>query len=86
MRRITYALTAMGHVVSRVDSEVAWPILDYEAIGKDGDFTKPLTYKLEKFSVLLVGPEWQTLIWTRKIPVEQKNIHRKFWGFQPLKE
>lgn len=24
--------------------------------------------------------------WTRKVPVEWKNAHRKFWGFPPLKD
>ena len=33
-----------------------------------------------------VAKEVGSLKWTRKIPVEIKNIHRKFWGFAPLKE
>jgi hypothetical protein len=85
-RIITYAIHKDdGVVISKVGHEVAWPVLDFVAIGKDGDFSKPLTYNLEKMETLSIGHEWQRLKWTKKIPTEIKNVHRKFWGFKPLK-
>lgn len=74
-----------GHVVSRVGNDVAWPILDYEAIGKNGDYTQPFQYNLGKINVHQIGKEWNALYWTRYIPTEMKNLHRKYWGMKPLK-
>ena len=88
MRRrvITYAIdTDSGMVVSRVGGEIAWPILQWDRIGVDGDFTKPLEYALETIPVLSVGSAWRALHWTRKVPVAIKNRHRVFWGMAQLK-
>ena len=88
--RITFAIHTDGFVVSRVNSELAWPILDYAAIGqggdgfKKGDFNGPIKYNLEKISVFSGSDEWSQLRWTKKIPIEIKNIHRKFWGMKEL--
>lgn len=85
-RIITYAVNLDdGLVTSRVGHQVAVPVLDFEAIGADGDYTKPLTYTLEKFSVHDWQP-WGDYRWTKKIPVELKNLHRAYWGFPPLPE
>jgi hypothetical protein len=73
-----------GHVISRVGNVLAWPILDFQAIGKNGDYTQPFQYNLEKIDVLQVGREWDSLYWTKYIPTEMKNIHRKYWGMKPL--
>jgi hypothetical protein len=70
--------------VSRVGSEVAWPVLQYEKIGEGGDFTKPFEYELEKMPVLSLAHCWQGLKWTKKIPLAIKNRHRVFWGMKPL--
>jgi hypothetical protein len=85
-RIITYAIHKdEGVVISRVGSEVAWPVLDYERIGESGDFSRPLVYHLEKMPVLSIpGTEWQRLRWTKKVPVKLKNRHRLFWGFAEL--
>ena len=84
-RIITYAVSKDdGLVISRVGSEVAVPVLQYEKIGEGGDFTKPLEYELEKFPVLSLASEWPLYKWTKKIPVELKNKHREFWGFKKL--
>lgn len=83
-RTIRYAIHRdEGTVISQVGDAVAWPVLDYEQIGQDGDFTQPFTYTLERCPVLSVGAEWRRLRWTRKIPVELKNVHRAFWGMPP---
>lgn len=86
MKTITYAISPNGGLVySRVDSEVAIPVYQFDEFGKDGDFSGPIPMKLERFPVFsLDGAEWNGLKWTRKIPVEIKNRHRKFWGMKPL--
>lgn len=77
-----------GIVLSRVGSEVAYPVLDFEAIGKggdgyaEGDFRGPTRYELEKMSVYMI--DYPSIRWTRKIPATVKNVHRVFWGFKPL--
>jgi len=72
-----------GTVVSRVGSEVAWPILDWDAMQPENNFST--RYDLEKVDVLSIGTEYRYIKWTKKIPVEVKNIHREFWGFKPLR-
>jgi hypothetical protein len=86
-KTITYAIHPDGYTVSRVGSEVAWPVLEYDKIGRGGDFTRPFSYKLKKSPVLsALGRDWNELAWTKKLPVEIKNIHRAFWGLKPLSE
>lgn len=44
MRRIQYAIHLdEGTVISRVDDELAWPVLDFAAIGRGGMDKCPLT-------------------------------------------
>ena len=86
-RIIRYAVDRdSGEVVSRVGREFAWPILDFEAIGKNGDFTAPFEYNLEKID----GPEAhyaaRSLFYTRHVPTVVKNLHRAFWGMAPVAE
>jgi hypothetical protein len=91
-RIITYAYSKDdGIVISRVDSEFACPVLQFEQIGQGGngyaagDFRGPMNYKLEKFPIHTIGRDWPRYVWTKKIPVRLKNRHRKFWGMKPLK-
>lgn len=87
--RIMYGVDDSGLVWSRVTDApamgaqcVAVPVLDYLAIGRDGDFSAPLTYNLERTGIeALIG---SCLRWTRKIPLHIKNVHRQFWGMKPL--
>ena len=74
-------------MVSRLGNELAWPLLDYAAIGQNGDFRAPLKFALKKVSVNSIGAnnEWAMLVWTRYVPTSIKNEHRKFWGFKPLR-
>lgn len=90
-RIITYAVDEeTGMVVSRVDSELAVPVLDFAAIGMGGDgfevgdFRGPTRVNLERMDVYSIGTGWRYLRWTKKVPVELKNLHRAFWGFKPL--
>ena len=86
IRIITYGINKNdGLVISRVGSEIAIPVLDFEKIGKNGDFTTPAEYHLETFPVLSLGREYSRYRWTKKVPVRLKNRHRKFWGMKPLK-
>ena len=83
MRTITYAVDQEnGQVFSRVDSEIAVPILDYGKMLPENNFEP--TYYLEKVPVLQLVGQWDRLKWTRKIPVDLKNEHRVFWGMKPL--
>ncbi len=86
MKTITYAVDENGTVYSRMGSVLAIPVLLYNFIGKDGDFTKPLEFQLEKVEIKdLSTTVFFSLIWTKKIPTQIKNKHRKFWGLSPLK-
>jgi hypothetical protein len=89
MKSITYGIEEeTGLVISRVGGECAIPVLDFEAIGQGGDgyapgdFRGPTRYMLEKCAVYQVG--WSGIRWTRNIPVEAKNLHRRYWGFPPV--
>lgn len=81
---IRYAIDLdTGLVVSQLGNEYAWPIMDYEGIGKDGDYTGPIEYNLEKLSQ---HETWnQALYPTKRIPTDVKNVHRAFWGLPPVK-
>lgn len=91
MKTITYGIDLdTGLVFSRLegdptvgDMKIAVPVLQYERIGENGDFTKPLEYRLERMSTTALIHA--RLRWTRKIPLDAKNLHREFWGLQPLK-
>lgn len=84
MKTITYAINGTGLVVSRVGSEIAWPILEYDKMLPENSWE--MDYHLEKMAVFSVaGYVWDALKWTKKIPKKLKNIHREFWGFSKLK-
>lgn len=98
-RNITYAVYDGDdgtYTVSRVGSELAWPVLDFAGIGMGGlerstgavyaagDFRGPTNYDLGKVSVYGC-PSWTSLRWTKKIHLNDKNRHRAFWGLKPLK-
>jgi len=91
MKHIQYGIEEeTGLVYSRVGSEVAVPVLDFEAIGQGGggfapgDFRGPTRYDLEKCPLRELYYEYEHIRWTRAIPVEIKNLHRRFWGFPPV--
>lgn len=63
--------------------KIAVPILDYEAIGVDGDFTRPFEYRLEAMTTEAL--QHANLVWTRKVPLHIRNLHRDFWGLQALR-
>lgn len=95
MKRISYGIIQnnSGLVVSRLDDNglkaVIYPVMDYDAIGVDGNYTKPIKYYLVKddISPLTILVEYtQSLKWTRKIPIKIKNQHRVLYGMKPLKE
>jgi len=83
-RIITYMIEPdMGLVYSRVGSEVAIPVLDFAGMTSENGYET--NYPLEKFNVFSVARHLGYVIHTRKIPIEVKNEHRKFWGMKPLK-
>jgi hypothetical protein len=72
-------------VYSRVGDEFTIPILDYENIGENGKFNVSLRYHLEKSYMFALIDVLKACKYTYKIPIKIKNLHRKFWGFKPLK-
>jgi len=86
IQNITYGIDMeSGVIVSRMGSEIAWPIMEYEKIGEKDDFTRPLTYKLEKFDLIsIAGHIYDNIKWTKNVPVDEKNKHREFWGMPSL--
>ena len=82
-RRITYMIDMEGLVYSRVGSEVAIPVLDFEGMTPENNYAT--IYNLKKFNAIEVAKDLQNVIHTRKIPIEIKNEHRAFWNMKPLK-
>lgn len=81
-RRIMYAVDLdTAQIVSRIGSQYAWPILDFEGMKPENNFQA--NYYLEKISIH--DAHGTRLHHTRKIPIEAKNFHRAFWGMKPLK-
>lgn len=80
-RTIGYMIDDAGFVYSRVGSEVAVPVLEWDKMIPENQYQT--SYHLEKFSIFdLIGT---TVTKTKKIPLRLKNKHRKFWGMKPLK-
>ena len=84
MKTIKYGIDRdTGLVWSRVGSEVAIPVLQFNKMTPGNNFQT--IYELEKMDVIEVaGASYNSVEWTRKIPVELKNKHRKFWGMKKL--
>lgn len=80
---IQYAVdTGTGMVISRVGSEIAVPVLQFDKMMPENNFTPQ--YELEKMDVIAIAPCWNHYKWTRKIPSELKNVHRQFWRMKTL--
>jgi hypothetical protein len=73
-----------GLVWSRVGSQVALPVLQYDKMVPENNFQTQ--YELEKFDVLEVIGSYGQVKWTRKIALHIKNLHRKIWGLKPLQK
>ncbi len=80
-KTISYMIDDEGLVYSRVGSEVAIPILEWDKMTSANQYKT--TYHLEKFSTYDLSGIGITR--TKKIPLRLKNQHRKFWGMKPLK-
>lgn len=79
--QITFAVDPdTGLVISRRGSLVAWPIIDYDAMGPANNFAP--SYYLECLGVFDVAREIARFRWTRKLPQEVKALHRAFWRNQ----
>lgn len=81
---IQYAIdTETGMVISRIGSEIAIPVLQFDKMVPENNFQT--IYELEKMDVNAISHCWFQYKWTRKIPMELKNRHRTFWGLNLLK-
>lgn len=78
-------------LVSRVGSEIAIPMIDFQASIDQKDFKEQ--YPLLKLDIKSMKSEWVD----RLIPISNKkirevyllcwiNYHRKFWGFKEFKK
>jgi hypothetical protein len=84
MKSIRYGIDReTGLAWSRVGSQVALPVLQYNQMGPGDNFKTK--YALEKFNVIELMGSYGLIKWTRKIPVRLKNLHREFWGMKPVK-
>jgi len=90
MKHLMFAIDLdTGQVWSRLEGDptvgslrIAVPLLEYEKIGEGGDFCQPFTHHLERMDITALIHA--RLRWTRKVPLEAKNLHREFWGMKPL--
>lgn len=83
-KTIMYAIeTETGHIISRVGSEIAIPVLQYDDMQPENNFQTE--YKLEKMPVFAIAGSHNNYKWTVKVPLKLKNKHRVFWGMKPLK-
>jgi len=84
MRNIQYGIdTDTGLVWSRIGSQVALPVLQFDKMTPENNFQT--IYELEKMDVIhTAGHAYNCVRWTRKIPTVIKNLHRKFWGMKPI--
>ncbi len=83
MKTIQYGIDQeTGLIWSRVNSEIAVPILNYDGMQAENNYC--MGYFLERMSILQATPTVNYLKWTRKIPITIKNIHRAFWGMKLL--
>lgn len=84
MKTIMYAIDKKtGHIISRVDSEIAIPVLQYRDMKPENNFQTD--YKLEKIPIINIPIGYSKLKWTCKVPLYIKNKHREFWGMKLLK-
>jgi hypothetical protein len=84
-KNIRYGIdTSTGLVWSRVRSQVALPVLQFDQMVPDNNFQTQ--YALEKMDVIEVISSLGLVKWTRKIPLRLKNLHRAFWGMKPLQK
>jgi len=82
-KSIQYAFdTETGMVISRVGSEIAVPVLQFDKMLPENNFQTQ--YELEKMDVIAIAQCWGNYKWTKKIPMELKNLHREFWGMKLL--
>ena len=85
MRRktIQYAIDLdLGQVISRVNDRVLIPVLDFEGMKPENNFKT--NYDLQEFSIYDISQNWYSYKWTKKIPIEIKNLHRQKWNMKLL--
>jgi len=83
-KTIQYTIHQDGFIVARVDSEIAWPILQWDKMLPENNYN--IEYEYEKLSIFDVSSEYNLLTWTKKIPLESKNYLRSLFNMKPLKE
>lgn len=77
---------AEGDIYSRVGSEVIRSSVCYESDPDEGVHLYEIGVLDQRISVFRAGRWLDNGLWTKKIPIEWKNEHRKAWGLPLLKE
>ncbi len=86
-RTIKYGIDMeTGYAVSQMGDEVAYAVLDYDKTepAKSGWSEQPMPQHLEKTKIWYVAGWLGQIRWTRAVPLQAKNMHRRFWGLKPL--
>ena len=82
MNTIISAIDLEFHTAwSVVGREVYGPIIDFENMGPQDGFE--MKWKYEKLPMDIGF--YQSVFFTKKIPLAERNRHREFWGFKPIK-
>lgn len=72
-----YVETSLGVFYAVTNNhKLVVPVLEFDAIGKDGDFTKPFTYELTYFDD--TNPHGAVHVGRNKVPECVKKIFREF--------
>ena len=84
MRNIQYAIEMeTGLIISKVDRRIYHPVLDFDGMKPENNWR--MVYNYEEMSFEVLFGVYHYYKWTRKIPKEIKNFHRKYWRFKELK-
>jgi hypothetical protein len=84
MNAIRYGIDReTGLIWSRVGSQVAVPVLQYDKMVPENNFKA--IYELEIFDVIELVGSLGSVKWTRIVPIQIKNMHRELWKMKPVK-
>jgi len=78
VNRVTYMVDGDGYLFARKGSMVAFPVLQFEDIGKGGDFRGSIMYSLETDDVIRVLPYSSAVpVAAAKVPAEIRELYRQ---------
>ena len=75
----------LGVLTAWNGGKVCVPVLEFESIGKDGDFTQPFTFTLELMDSSVMYGQHYRRIGRTKVPDRMKEIFRRAFAGEVLK-